>query len=274
MEDNKTFKIQYLSDLHFEFKYNKSVFKRDAFRKPYGNVLVIAGDLDYLSSKGEYTRPYTKDYLSWASDHYEKVFIVPGNHEYWGGELFGTFDMSNAFHPYKLDIFPNVSLCSNVIETYKGYKFAFTTLWYSINNPLCICSYGKSNEFAHLRLDGKPLTLDKLKLLYTKCVNFIKESNADIIVTHHAPTYRVMPKAFECDKMNDMFYNNLDNLIVDLNPKLWIFGHTHFADLKGAEIFKPVKLVSNAIGYLEIEDTGFDITANIELPELNTTSDV
>ena len=81
MSMEEKLKIQYLSDLHFEFGYNRNLFNKQKYRKVYGNILVIAGDLDHLGRFGEYSM-YTREYLTWAGDNYERVYIVPGNHEY------------------------------------------------------------------------------------------------------------------------------------------------------------------------------------------------
>ena len=53
MSMEEKLKIQYLSDLHFEFGYNRNLFNKQKYRKVYGNILVIAGDLDHLGRFGQ-----------------------------------------------------------------------------------------------------------------------------------------------------------------------------------------------------------------------------
>lgn len=139
MSMEEKLKIQYLSDLHFEFGYNRNLFNKQKYRKVYGNILVIAGDLDHLGRFGEYSK-YTREYLTWAGDNYERVYIVPGNHEYWGET---PYDLSNAFAPYRIHFASNVILGSNIVEEYRGCKIALSTLWYRIN--LNIAQFLNSN---------------------------------------------------------------------------------------------------------------------------------
>ena len=259
MSMEEKLKIQYLSDLHFEFGYNRNLFNKQKYRKVYGNILVIAGDLDHLGRFGEYSK-YTREYLTWAGDNYERVYIVPGNHEYWGET---PYDLSNAFAPYRIHFASNVILGSNIVEEYRGCKIALSTLWYRIN--LNITQFLNSNERRWVRRNEESLTIDMINRLNSNCINFIRESHADIVVTHHAPTYRVMHPMFETDKSNEQFYNNLDGLITDLAPHAWIFGHVHYVDRKGSDIFLPTKLLTNPLGYAWEEDTGFNINSTIEL---------
>ncbi len=44
-------KIQYASDLHLELRDNAR-FLRDNLPKPVGDILVLAGDIDYLYERG------------------------------------------------------------------------------------------------------------------------------------------------------------------------------------------------------------------------------
>lgn len=71
----RNLKIQYLSDLHFEFGYNRNLFHKQKYRKVHGDILVIAGDLDYLGKFGKYSN-YTREYLTWVRDNYERVYIL------------------------------------------------------------------------------------------------------------------------------------------------------------------------------------------------------
>lgn len=253
-------KIQYLSDLHFEFGYNRNLFHKQKYRKACGDVLVIAGDLDYLDKSGEYSRGYTKEYLSWAGDNYEMVYIVPGNHEYWGES---PYDLSKAFAPYRIQFASNVILGSNVMEEYCGWKFALSTLWYRVN--FNIERFLKSNERRWVRCNGDSITVDIINRLNSTCIDFLKESRADIVVTHHAPTHRVMHPMFETSKSNEQFYNNSDELIASLAPKAWIFGHVHYSDTRGARVFAPTQLLANPLGYAWEEKTRFNINSTIEL---------
>lgn len=72
-------KIQYASDLHLELSDNSKYVKEIPFEVT-GDILVLAGDTAYLRDK---TLPNSK-FWKWASENYKEVFLVPGNHEYYG----------------------------------------------------------------------------------------------------------------------------------------------------------------------------------------------
>ena len=71
-------KIQYMSDLHFEFRENSRYIKHNGFPVT-GDILVLAGDIFYLKDRAA----PLGNFWEWASKNYRQVLIVPGNHEYY-----------------------------------------------------------------------------------------------------------------------------------------------------------------------------------------------
>ena len=71
-------RIQYMSDLHLEFQENSRYLKHNELPVT-GDVLVLAGDIFYLKDK---IAPLTK-FSKWASESYQQVLSVRGNHEYY-----------------------------------------------------------------------------------------------------------------------------------------------------------------------------------------------
>ena len=81
--------IQYCSDLHREFPDNRRWLAANPLI-PSAEILVIAGDCFYLNDDyGSY------DFIRWAADSFKAVYILPGNHEYYGG-----YDVATAFFSY------------------------------------------------------------------------------------------------------------------------------------------------------------------------------
>ena len=71
-------RIQYMSDLHFEFRENSRYIKQNRFPVT-GDILVLVGDIFYLKDR---VAPLG-NFWEWASKNYRQVLIVPGNHEYY-----------------------------------------------------------------------------------------------------------------------------------------------------------------------------------------------
>jgi hypothetical protein len=59
--------------------------------------------------------------------------------------------------------------------------------------------------------------------------HFLLNSGADIIVSHHTPSFQSIHPKYIGNPVNKSFSNNLDEEILAMKkpPKLWIHGHTH-----------------------------------------------
>ena len=90
--------IQYASDLHLEFPENQNFIERGGI-VPAGDVLVLAGDVSYLGDRKMWKRPF----WDWCAEHFRETFVVPGNHEFYGG-----FDIGRTMPDFELDVRPNV----------------------------------------------------------------------------------------------------------------------------------------------------------------------
>lgn len=70
----RMFRIQYVSDLHLEF-YEKAAFPQ--LVTPNARYLALAGDIGQPDSR------LFHSFLSYVSGNWDRVFYVPGNHEYY-----------------------------------------------------------------------------------------------------------------------------------------------------------------------------------------------
>ena len=88
--------IRYISDLHTEFYDLLSLSSKLLFRIK-GNkeqVCVCAGDIGNLhTTRAKKNYDITMDYLS---KNFKKVFVIPGNHEYYGGPSVGGIEDSTT----------------------------------------------------------------------------------------------------------------------------------------------------------------------------------
>jgi hypothetical protein len=137
--------------------------------------------------------------------------------------------------------------------TIGGINFIGTTLWTDLDK-------GRGAAFAQMNMPDYPYilklengraetivaqdTIDE----FEKNVLFLKDNvnKGDVIVTHHMPSYSLVAKQFVGNALTDAFATNLDDFILDYEPGLWLFGHTHIGCDK---IIGNTRCVCNPFGY-------------------------
>jgi hypothetical protein len=79
-----------------------------------------------------------------------------------------------------------------------------------------------------------------------------------VVITHHAPVRAGLAPEFQDDWISAGYASNLDALIEDFAPDLWVFGHTHYGQDTRIEaktgglvdgVHRSTRLVSNPRGY-------------------------
>lgn len=203
--------IQYVSDVHTEFHSDLGI--RWANEIPVmGDVLVLPGDI--VTYESAYS------VLSILANRFPHVIFVCGNHEYYRSNRGNIHNILAKVH-WK---FPNFHHLNNSGVTINGQRFVGTTLWWSasphdepiirnsLNDYKMIEGYGNWIGKAHAKA--------KQYLQDTVCAT-------DVVVTHHAPSFICRPKYLDVSSLDFAYYNNLNNLIGEKQPKLWLFGHTH-----------------------------------------------
>lgn len=233
-------KIQFCSDLHLEMHHNQK-WINDNPLIPVGDILIIAGDTGYLGDNfGQ------QDFFKKVSDDFEQTYIIPGNHEYYGG-----YDISTAFEKTNEKIFNNVTLLNNDTVYYNNVKLIFSTMWsligrfkYEIINAI--------TDFRRINYMGQLLNTNHFNQLHRKSFEFIQnEVRSDgqkIVITHHLPSNLCNIEEFKDSIYNDAFCVDKTEFIRQSNINYWIYGHSH-RNMKDIEI-NGTKLVTNQLGYV------------------------
>ena len=143
----------------------------------------------------------------WHNRHRDHLFAILGNHDYYGTS------------------FENAIRCTKMREV-NGIKIAGATLWTDLVDPIHYMIY--ENALIDKRYIEN-ITYERMLETYEAHKKFLFESEADIIVSHHAPAHRSISDRFRGDPVNVCFANDLEKEIFAMNkpPKLWIHGHTH-----------------------------------------------
>lgn len=219
--------FQIVSDIHFEMYGLTFVDFIDNCPKTADNI-IIAGD---LCAKKDFIQSIHK-----FSELYDHVVFVPGNHDYYGYSI-----------PYMNDFFKSqtsdrVHILIDDEVTIDGVKIAGSPLWFSKSkNPIIESDIRNGiNDFNYIK--------DFEKDVYeanSKSIEFLRSTDAEMIVTHFMPTRKSIHPRYFGDNINDYFVCDILDRY-PISPKVWIHGHTHDSfdyDYDG------IRVVCNPFGY-------------------------
>jgi len=231
--------------LHQEFGMGDISFDK-------ADLIVIAGDL-HVGIRG----------IEWLKSEYpeKEVIYVLGNHEYYGGSYPKTL---NKIVDLSKDT--NVHVLENESVEIAGIMFHGATLWTDFRlfgNPR---TYGVlcqqlMNDYKVIRRDpsySKLRTIDTYNLHMESMRwldNSLKTSEAktNIVVTHHAPSIKSVSKRHKKDSVTAAYASNLEEFILDHQPKYWIHGHIHTpVDYNIGN----TKVICNPHGYINVGYNG------------------
>lgn len=192
-----------------------------------GDHLIIAGDLRDNLKKARRFLPEIVERFAPG-----RVFVVPGNHDYWSACLDDDERLGFA-----------VEECGAVWgqraeAIIEGDRYLMCTLWTDMRagqaqekrNLLAHEAETRMNDYRYIRMSGsyrKASVLDTLRkhegdLSWLRGALERPFSGRTFVVTHHAP---VMEAAG--DDLPQAYASDLKDLIIEAQPDGWYFGHTH-----------------------------------------------
>ena len=212
-------KIQLLSDLHIEFEHYD-------YKSTDCDVVVLAGDI------------HVKDHgVKWALDSIQDkpVLYVLGNHEYYKKAYPKLIESIR-----ELCEGTNVHLLENNHVNIEGVNFLGCTLWtdfelYGDAKSSGIKCQEIMNDFKKIRvvpgyrklrsLDLVTIHHQSRKWLYDELETLSGQRN--VVITHHAPSERSIPEEFVGDDATPAYASDLESIILECKPELWLHGHLH-----------------------------------------------
>ncbi len=203
-------RIQYISDLHIECQ--------QFFVEKKGDVLILAGDIFSGKSVVRF-----RDFMKRTLDlGFDAVLYVLGNHEGYGWSIGEAKDLlreydSNDSTFWFLDR-------SGVVLN--GQRFTGASLWSNPTQNAKIQARLYINDYRAIRNWNIDRHVDE----HYRDLEYLEGEIAegDVVITHFPPRYTGIDQArFGGDTLNSWFTNNLDGLICEKKPALWVSGHTH-----------------------------------------------
>jgi predicted phosphohydrolase len=238
------YKIQYFSDTHLEFynENNNKMKRMFEIKRKDADILLLAGDIGYPS------RPSYTHFLTMMSPHFEKVFVISGNHEYYKSNMEMTKVDQLCRHICSSLPQQNVHFLQN--EEYQLSPLISvygTTLWTNIHNDKATSICNIINDYKYIdNLTHKvsnDLHNNAVKKLTDCIIN--KEHNQKVIVmTHHMPSFNLIDTCYKAPMYTDINCAFATDIPIRNDPRIvaWVYGHTHKSRHDG-------KFYCNPIGY-------------------------
>ena len=195
-------------------------------------------DADIVILAGDLARP--SEAVAWARRFDRPVFYVPGNHEFYGGELAATVaELRSLCEGTTIRVLDQDEI---VVD---GVRFLGATLWTDFmlfgdgapRETAMQMAQRFSRDFQRIRVGdaatGALFTPADSAALFEVAARWLAERLAaphdgpTVVVTHHAPSPRSIHPRFEGSPINAAFVSQAEHLIDGDRVQLWIHGHTH-----------------------------------------------
>ena len=247
-------KVQIISDLHLEFGDTQLSFDQ-------ADVVVLAGDV-HVGVKA----------VDWILEQIPNVPVmyVLGNHEYYKGAYPKTLrKIQEAAEGTNLHVLENKAV------TIGDVTFHGASLWTDFSlfgdpkvyGPIC---QDAMNDYVKIRVSP---SYSKLRSIDTYAIHQISrswlteslkssESKVNFVVTHHAPSIRSIPEAYQEHPVSSAFASNLEEMIEELKPDYWVHGHLH--EPKDYTIGH-TRIIANPRGYIDDPYNGYQKELLIEV---------
>jgi len=257
---NKKILIQIYSDIHIENWNKLPIIPIKA------KYLFLAGDICCFKHHLFYK------FFDYCSANWEKVFYVPGNHEFYDNKK----SYNELCFDYKYNLskkYKNVFYLDNeIINLDENINVYGSTFWTKSPFFSKIQAKNSINDYNNIKyfnedkngiMDWDTNFVNKLSnIAFQKLSDYLLVNNSKltIILTHFPPirSETSHPKYLKSSRIENQYFSWEDETIDKLNLKnvpLWISGHTHWSyNLERNN----TNFISNQLGYNnEIGNTGF-----------------
>jgi predicted phosphodiesterase len=222
-------------------------------------VLVLAGDIITVKD----TEPLNHFLKYWD----KPVLYVMGNHEYYTYRP--MVDENLRLKSYFAEQHPNVTLLLDEEISIDGVHFFGGTMWTDFvkaNKKAMFTAEQQMNDFRHIMMKRGQLLKPadtialhdafKQKLLAWFAKDLL---GPRVVISHHAPVAKPDSLYLNSALMPAFNATDMEQIIIDHKPNLWIYGHTHECD---DQMIGQTRVLSNQLGYPDgnggYECAGFD----------------
>ena len=235
-----------LSDLHFEF------------HKDLGRAMVddLPQDVDLVILAGDICLAHQiPSAMAMFCDAFPRVIYLHGNHEFYHSDREEVLGYTQD----AVEDFDNLIWLDNDTVELEGVRFVGAPMWFR-DNPKArpykrlMSDFGLIEDFEAWVYEENAATLAYFDQHVRK---------GDVVLTHYVPTFRSVHPRWAGSQLNAFFVCDMEPLILEREPRIWIHGHTHdsFDYLLGS-----TQVICNPFGYARLEENrGFDEAKIIDL---------
>ena len=244
-------KIQIMSDLHLEHHRDQgTMFLQELVcSEGAGDILILAGDIDNHKDIYETLRAL-ETCAAW-----NHIIYVPGNHEYYTS----NFQAMDALLKQADEKFETLHVLNDGVVEIEGQRFVGSTMWFRdseqvMRNRHCLNDFNYIFNFRNEFADRN-----------SKAMRFLHDNvrKDDIVITHHVPTeeFGCINEYYKGNRLNCFFVCDMLDLIVEVEPKAWIYGHTHEC---AHNVIGETRMICNTMGYPHEGQGEFNINLTME----------
>ena len=203
-----------MSDLHLEFYFDHGTRFLKTLVVAAPN-LFLAGDIHVLRDTDRLTTMFDILCAKW-----ERVFYVPGNHEYYDSEYKQVNQRLRAVEK----VYKNLTvLRKGTVHECDGARILGDTMWFPFK------AYGATLQNA---MSDFGLIRGLTPAVYKQNSDWLTflEDNlkpGDVVMTHHMPLNACIAPAFKDSPLNPFFVCNCRYIIEERKPAIWLHGHGH-----------------------------------------------
>ena len=226
--------IRVASDIHLEFikRWCKGmtafsvVLPEDPSDK--FATLILAGDILVATGADSSIMTYEAEW-EYITSRFKYVIYINGNHDHYGGTFFRNIErQKKASEKYS-----NLFFLEKDRIILDGQGFIGTTLWTNIPPQYYMPIQRGMSDYSCIKQDKLGddyyICVEDTNKAFAENKKYLEEhiQQDDIVITHHSPSFKSVHKKYVGDYFNYGYHNDLDNIVLDTKPKLWVHGHTH-----------------------------------------------
>lgn len=220
-------KYRIASDLHTEFFNIDEIEEVTLEMLPElegdcDTTLILAGDIGSMHKPANISV-----FIDTIAPRFKQVLYIPGNHEYYGGNLETTGDKIKSLIAAHSNVF--FTECGRHVDVHMA------TLWTDFDDgdpKTMLEAECRMNDYRMIHNGDRIAEPKDMMEIHNRTVaNFETEiTEGNIVITHHMPSHRSVPQEFKDQgRINGAYASNLDWLILKTRPDVFVHGHTHNA---------------------------------------------